>query len=301
MKSSDWEEVSRLHTLAFNTYNKKTGRELSASYRSQANIDACLAMFPDGCFVAKSDHLLGYIFSRCWGKHSWIGTFGVAPDCQGQGIGKQLMQRAIESLNKHKCESIGLETMPDRPYNVGMYARLGFCPVSSTLILEKPTNFSVTPASYEKLSMLPKEKVLSAVCQPSHASWNGLDYALEAKNADEYRWGETLLCGWPKPWGIAIIRTVPVVEGVFRPICDVNALVVHPDKSHLFLDILQAIETFAKSQNISKISLPVNSIYWAALQEALKYGFRVSRVTQRMILKQSNNYPAGINLSKWMM
>ena len=64
MKPSDWEEVSLLHTLAFNGYNNKTGCELSTYYRSRANVDACLAMLPDGCFVAKSDHLLGYIFSR---------------------------------------------------------------------------------------------------------------------------------------------------------------------------------------------------------------------------------------------
>ncbi|MCP3968145.1 MAG: GNAT family N-acetyltransferase [Lentisphaerae bacterium] len=301
MKSSDWKEVSRLNTLAFNTYNQNIGSEPSVSYRSRANIEACLAMFPDGCFVAKENHLLGYIFSRYWGKHGWIGTFGVTPESQGKGVGKQLIQCAIESINKHKCESIGLETMPDSSYNVGMYAKLGFCPVSSTLILEKPTNFSVIPVSYEKLSLLPKEEALSAVYQLSHIAWNGLDYTLEVKNANEYKWGETLLCGWPQPWAIAIIRTFPVIEGVFKPICEVNAVVIHPNKSHLFPTVLQAIETFAKTQNISKISLPINSIYWAELQEALKYGFRVSRAMQRMILKQSNSYPLGIDLSKWLM
>ena len=89
-------------------------------------------------------------------------------------------------------------------------ARLGFCPVSSTLILEKPTNFSVASITYEKLSLLPKEKALSAISTLSYIVWNGLDYSIEAKNADEYRWGETLLFGWPEPWGIAVIRTVSV-------------------------------------------------------------------------------------------
>jgi GNAT superfamily N-acetyltransferase len=76
--------------------------------------------------LPKPTNWLDTFFFRVWGKLGWIGTFGVDPDCHGLGIGKKLLTHAIESLENAGCTTIRLETMPDSPNNVGLYARSGF-------------------------------------------------------------------------------------------------------------------------------------------------------------------------------
>jgi carbamate kinase len=94
--------------------------------RTHRNVAGCLALYPAGCFVAEEDGIAGYVFSRVWGAIGWIGVFGVTADRPGQGIGGQLLAAAIESLRGSGCTTIGLETMPDSPSNVGLYAGRGF-------------------------------------------------------------------------------------------------------------------------------------------------------------------------------
>jgi GNAT superfamily N-acetyltransferase len=291
--------VAQLEAAAFSEYGRLRG--WTPVPRTQQNILACLNLNPGGCFVATIEAPVGFIYSRRWGDVGWIGTFGVHPDFQGQNIGQSLLAAAIRHLEQAGCTTIGLETMPDSPYNVGLYARLGFRPVSPTLTLEKKTGLTTQSADYTLLSQLPEAEALSAVTQISQAAWTGLDYAPEAENADEYKWGETLLCGWPQPWAIAIVRTAPRLEGMSGPLCDVSALVVHPEMRQQFPQILQAVETFAQRQNVPQVRLPINAMDWPVLQQALEYDFRVYHVMLRMIFKQNSVRPAGIDLSRWAM
>jgi GNAT superfamily N-acetyltransferase len=299
MSADQSEAIAKLGVLAFTEYGEPRG--WNPSPRTQQNILACLNLNPSGCFVATVDEPVGFIFSRRWGEVGWIGTFGVHPDFQGQNIGQSLLDAALRHLEGAGCTTIGLETMPDSPYNVGMYARRGFRLMFPTLLLEKKTSLPAQPVPYMLLSQLPKAEAIPAVTRVSQAAWSGLDYAPEAKNADEYKWGETLLLGWPRPWGFAIVRTVPKLEGLLEPICDASALVAHPEMRHQFPQILQAVESFAHNRNVPQVSLPINALDWPVLQQALEYGFRVQHVMLRMFYKQNRVRPAGIDSSRWAM
>ena len=299
MSADQSEAIAKLGVLAFTEYGEPRG--WNPSPRTQQNILACLNLNPTGCFVTTVEELVGFIFSRRWGKVGWIGTFGVHPDFQGQNIGQSLLDAARIHLEGAGCTTIGLETMPDSPYNVGMYTRQGFHPMFPTLLLGKKTTLQPQSTPYMLLSQLHKEEALAAVTRVRQAAWSGLDYAPEAKNADEYKWGETLLFGWPQPWAFAILRTAPKLEGLLEPICDVSALVTHPLRRHQFPQILQAVESFALSWNVSQVSLPINAADWPVLQQALEYGFRVLHVMLRMFFKQKRLHPAGIDLSRWAM
>ena len=126
MTADDVDAVRHLDVAAFTPYMRQTGRGDSSAIKSREMVLACIASSPSGCFVAEDDGIVGYIFSRCNGEIGWIGTFGVHPATQGSGIGKRLLKASSDGLEHAGCRVIGLETMPDSPYDVGMYARAGF-------------------------------------------------------------------------------------------------------------------------------------------------------------------------------
>jgi ribosomal protein S18 acetylase RimI-like enzyme len=301
MTPTDIEVVSQLDVLAFTTYGRQTGYDGPVHPRTHGNVLACLNLNPSGCFVAETDRLVGYIFTRTWGTTGWIGTFGVHPDCQGQGIGRSLLTAAAEHLRGASCTTIGLETMSDSPYNVGFYSRFGFLPTFPTELLVKETGSVATASPYTVLSQLENQEALSAIAQISQAACPGLDLAPEASNARAYEWGETLLVGWPQPWAFAIVRTTPKREGPVQSPADVGVLVMRSKAGESLAEVLRAVEVFVHSRGLDQVSLAVNTADGEALQQALGYGFRVYGVVLRMILDGKYTPPVGRVLSKWLM
>jgi GNAT superfamily N-acetyltransferase len=301
MKADDWEEVSRLDTLAFNSYLQKTGRETRVHHRTQANLIASLALHPKGCFVAKKDKLVGYVFSRIWGKLGWIGTFGVDPDCQGQGIGKKLITQTIESLKEAGCTTIGLETMPDSPYNVGLYTKLGFNLSYPTLYLTKPSAPIVSIPSFSLFSKVNEQEATAFIASLSQSANQNVNYVVEAQNAKEYGWGDTLLFGWPQPYGFAIVRTIFILQGSSQSICGVICVVLEPKSRSQLGEVLQLLQSYAYENHASRITLPVNAIDSKVLREAIANGFQISEIMLRMVYQGKYMPPEGIDVSRWAM
>ena len=298
---TDLEVVSQLDALAFTSYCRKTGYDGPVHQRTHGNVLACLNLNPTGCFVAETDRLVGYIFTRIWGTIGWIGTFGVHPDCQGQGVGRKLLTAAVEHLQEVSCNTIGLETMSDSPYNVGFYSRYGFLLTFPTVLLVKETRSVAMASPYTVLSQLENEEGLSVITQISQAACPGLDYALEVSNAREYKWGETLLVGWPQPWAFAIVRTTPKREGSLESTADISVLVIRSNAAERLREALRAVEAFVQRRGLGQMGLAVNTADGEVLQQALGYGFRVSAVVLRMIFEGKYTRQTGRVLSNWLM
>jgi ribosomal protein S18 acetylase RimI-like enzyme len=301
MKADDWEEVSKLDTLAFNAYFQKTGRETRIHHRTQANLTASLALHPKGCFVAKKDKLVGYILSRIWGKLGWIGTFGVDPDFHSQGIGKRLLTQAVESLKESGCAIIGLETMPDSPYNVGLYAKSGFSPSYPTLYLTKPSKSIVSVPSFKLFSKVNEQTAAAFISSLSQSVNPMVDYVVEVKNAKEYSWGDTLLFGWPEPYGFSLVRSVSILQGSPQPICSIICLVLHPKARRHLVEVLKLLQSYAYKNQASQIILPVNAIDSEVLQVAVTNGFYINGLMLRMIYQGKYLSPKGIDMARWAM
>ncbi|MCP4539417.1 MAG: GNAT family N-acetyltransferase [Chloroflexi bacterium] len=301
MTPADMNAVAPLDVLAFTAYARKIGYEGDISPRTRQNLLACISLNPSGCFVAEADQIVGFIFTHVWGTTGWIGTFGVHPDCQGQGVGRSLLDAAVEYLQRAGCTTIGLETMPESPYNVGLYGRFGFLPIFPTVNLTKETDPSATAWPHAEFGQLDHKKALPAITRISQAACPGLDYAPEVCNAKEYGWGETLLIGWPQPWAFAIVRTAPKPEGKVGPVAYVIALVVQPEARERLMQVLQTVEAFASGRGVGEMSLTVNAADGDALRQALDYGFRVFSIRIRMVLNGAYDYPVGPVLGNWLM
>jgi GNAT superfamily N-acetyltransferase len=302
MTSTDIEAVSQLDMLAFMAYSLQRGNHGPAHPRTYRNILACLNLNPTGCFVAeKKDRLVGYIFTRILGSTGWIGTFGVHPDYQGQGVGRSLLAAAVEHLHGANCMTVGLETMSDSPYNVGFYSRFGFLPTYPTILLTKKTGSIAESSSFELLGRVENKQALAAITKISQAACSGLDYSPEASNAREYEWGETLLVGWPQPWAFAIVRTTPKREAQIATVANIVALVLRSKGAEGLVEVLQTVEFFIDDRGFEQVSLAVNTADGEALQQALCYGFCIREVMLRMVFNGKDLRPVGKVLSSWLM
>ena len=303
MRAEDVDAVREMDAQAFTPYLRRLGGNESEIMppRTRENILASLAIDPAGCFVARDGAPAGYIFSRKLGALGWIGVFGVQPGRHGQGIGGALLSAAVQHLAGLDCSTIGLETMPDCPYNVGFYTRAGFRPSYSVLTLEQGAALEQPAAASALLSGVERATGLKAVTRVSQAACPGLDYAPEAENALQFGWGETLLIGWPATWAVAVVRTVPRREGPAEPVAVVGPMAVSPQARSRLVEALAAVEQFAHGRGLTHLVLSANSGDWPALQALLAAGFRVAQVNLRLLHTGGCEIPPGIDLYRWAM
>jgi ribosomal protein S18 acetylase RimI-like enzyme len=302
MQPSDWQNVTEINQLAFDAYYHQTNRPLQKGKRTQENIQSALAMFPPGCFVAEEgERMLGFVFSRCWGKQGWIGVFGVDPKAQGKGVGKQLLAASIVALQSAGCNPIGLETMPASPYNVGLYMSMGFMPGYNALYMVKEVDSTGDPYVCPTLQQVPLDEGLVKISQISRLVNPSVDYALEARNALEYQWGDVLLPGWPDPWGLAVIRTKNIRDVGNPFVCSPVAVALLEEHRQRYPEILALIEQYAAKLGADEIMLNVNSQEHQALRQTIDYGFRVNRVNVRMVMNPPYADTPGLDLNRWTM
>ncbi len=98
--------------------------------RKRAAIDADCDANPDGIFVAEDEHgaVMGYITTRLWDeiRMGWIPNIAVDPVCQGQGIGRRLIQTALDYFRAEGMTHAKLETLAINETGQHLYPAMGF-------------------------------------------------------------------------------------------------------------------------------------------------------------------------------
>jgi ribosomal protein S18 acetylase RimI-like enzyme len=98
--------------------------------RKNVTIDADIGSEPEGVLVAEDDSgtVLGYLTTTT-DEMSGIGripNLAVAPEAQGQGIGKQLINAALDRFESEGMELIKIETLATNEVGKALYPRFGF-------------------------------------------------------------------------------------------------------------------------------------------------------------------------------
>ncbi|UVK43550.1 GNAT family N-acetyltransferase [Mesorhizobium sp. AR07] len=79
-----------------------------------------------GFLALKGDRIVGCVFALERVAEFYVGKLAVAPDCQGQGLGRRLM-RAVEDLARGRGKAaLELQTRIELTGNHAAFARLGF-------------------------------------------------------------------------------------------------------------------------------------------------------------------------------
>ncbi len=310
MTADDIEPVRQVESAAFGAWwNRQHNESIVLEKRTAANIRSRLARDPAGCFVAGEDgRVVGFIFSCTWGSIGWFGTFSVLPEYQGRGIGKELIGASLAYL-RSAPRTIGLETMPDAPYNLGLYLGMGFQLRAMTLSLSRPVDPALpwpdTCRLWSQAGAETRRRWLDDLRQAAEAVSPGLDYSKEIIITEQFGLGDTLiLCEADRAIGMNVITLQDSRETGEAEDAAVDAALLHPaftDADH-FSTLLQAGQAFAAAHGRSDYYLPVYAGHTWALEQLLRHGFRVARGLVRMVLRGTDEGPRDdrfVELARW--
>jgi len=204
---SDWATKKFGHAMVFPTKQPVYGTYLDGD--------------PEGSFIAVDEHDLpvGYIFTRTLGEVGFFGPFGVVPRAQASHVGKALVEATVRYMERCRCTTIGLETMPETAYNLGLYSKLGFRLFTMTLRLHKEVGPgpSELPSNVEVVTH-PSDALLASIRDVSRTLEPGLDQSKEVGLLRQYPLGAVLT--YEKEGavrGFALCYAFPDTVGLYPP------------------------------------------------------------------------------------
>ncbi|MEF8874530.1 MAG: GNAT family N-acetyltransferase [Candidatus Thermoplasmatota archaeon] len=299
MEEGDSDEVRELDSKAFSMPENMK--------RKKDNVLSCLKLNPESCFVVEEEDIIGYIFSRKWGEIGWIGTFGVHPAHQGQGIGKRLLAKAKNVLEED-CSVIGLTTPIKNKDNIGMYLSQGFSLADPTFRLKKELSSSSassdTPNKMPELEKIENldEEFIRRISNLSRSIVEGLDYKTEIKRTREDDWDEILSFEGESFEGFSIVRTSSMMENQDEwNHLQIKNLIMDSNDVEQVAQVIKSLEVFATRRDLD-IVIPVNKVYPQTLQHLVQdMDYQLTRLYMRMLSRGNYKNLKGVDLSIWGM
>ena len=79
------------------------------------------------CWIGeRAREVVGYGISTIGGGESHVLNLCVAPDWQGRGYGRAILQKLIDEATRFKADSLFLEVRPSNPAAIRLYESMGF-------------------------------------------------------------------------------------------------------------------------------------------------------------------------------
>lgn len=238
------------------------------------------------------------------GTEGWMGPLAVRTDRQGLGLGRTIVETAIEWLRRRGVRTLGLETMPRTVENIGFYSRLGFTPNHLTITMTGEATRRAVSGPVVRLSQLRKnlQRELIARCRERLLqSTPGYDFAREMELTDELDIGDTVAIERDDAIAaFAVWHSAPLTEG--RAADELRVLKLFADGPDSFERLLVALELAAGHGRLRRVAIRCQTAYPAAYHALLKRGYRVRWTDLRMTLDglPEVELPAGeVLLSNW--
>jgi hypothetical protein len=192
---------------------------------------------------------------------------------------------------------------------LGLYLRQGFRPALPTLLLsrklERVTASDAHLAPWSRADVETQRRWLSQLREATHRIRPGLDYSKEITSTARHGLGETLLLiAGTRAIGMSNVWLTGSREGCGHETASVQIMALHPAHTtdETFRALLDASETLAHARNRQEMVLPVNARHAWALDQLLDAGYRVERLSARMIVAGTDTDPSTdnhVNLSRW--
>ncbi|HKA59456.1 MAG TPA: GNAT family N-acetyltransferase [Gemmatimonadales bacterium] len=236
------------------------------------------------------------------GREGWMGPLAVRPDRQGTGVGKTIVQTAADWLIDRGVTTLGLETMPRTPENIGFYARLGFIPgyLTITLTNEIATRGHPAPELLSRRSVAEREAVMDAARALLGELVPGIDFSREILLTSELSLGDTSLVeGSRGVDALAVWHSAPLADSRARDEVRVLKLAARDDAS--FDAAISAVEAAAAKAGIRRIAIRCQSRYGDAFRRLIARGYRVRWTDLRMTYEgyAEQHAPRGVVFSNW--
>jgi GNAT superfamily N-acetyltransferase len=258
----------------------------------------------DGAMVWRDEHgdVAAFNVAHLAGAEGWMGPLAVRPDRQGTGVGKTIVRTAADWLIERGVATLGLETMPRTPENIGFYARLGFTPgfLTITLTNEIATRGQPVPVLLSRRSGDDKESAMQAARRLVGDLVPGIDFSREILLSAELGLGDTSLVeGDDGLDALALWHSAPLADSRTRDEVRVLKLAARDDAA--FDAAIAGVEAAAARAGIRRIAVRCQSRYDDAFQRLIARGYRVRWTDLRMTFE---GYPEqharrGVVFSNW--
>ncbi len=285
MTADRFDEMNRIDVEAWSDWATKKFGKAMVFPTKQPVYGTYLDGDPEGCFIAvdEREQPVGYIFTRTFGTVGFFGPFGVVPRAQASHVGKALVEATVEYMERAGCTTIGLETMPETAYNLGLYSKLGFRLFSLTLRLHRTLGDGPTalPSNVE-VTTVPDDALLARVRDISGTLEPGLDQSKEIALLRKYPIGSVLTYGAKGGVrGFALLYHFPDTVGLYPPsdAHDVRIRILGMDATACGQRDLEAfiaaIEAYARSLGRRTVTLSLYAEYYPSLMTLFALGYRV--------------------------
>ena len=236
------------------------------------------------------------------GAEGWMGPLAVRPDRQGSGVGKTVVRTAADWLIDRGVTTLGLETMPRTPENIGFYARLGFAPgfLTVTLTNEIATRGHPAPALLSKRSAAEKDSGVAAARGLVDDLALGVDFSREILLTAELGLGDTSLIESATGLdALAVWHSAPLADSRTRDEVRVLKLAARDDAA--FEAAIAAVEAAAAKAGIRRIAIRCQSRYVEAFRRLIARGYRVRWTDLRMTYEAypERHAAQGVLFSNW--
>jgi GNAT superfamily N-acetyltransferase len=258
----------------------------------------------EGAMVWRDEHndIAAFNVAHQAGVEGWMGPLAVRPDRQGTGVGKTIVHTAADWLIDRGVTTLGLETMPRTPENIGFYARLGFAPghLTITLTNEIATRGHPAPSLLSRRPVEHRDGVMEAARHLVNDLVRGIDFSREILLTSELGLGDTSLVeGDAGLDALAVWHSAPLADTRTRDEVRVLKLVARDAAS--FDAVISAVEAAAAKAGIRRIAIRCQSRYADAFRRLIARGYRVRWTDLRMTYEgyPEQHAPRGVVFSNW--
>jgi N-acetylglutamate synthase-like GNAT family acetyltransferase len=281
MTERDIPEADRIMRLAFGTF---LGLPDPMSFMGDADyIKTRYHADPPAALVAEVDgKVVGSNFALHWGSVGIFGPLSTHPDFWDKGVAKQMVEKTMGIFEKWQIKHAGLFTFAQSSKHVHLYEKFGFWPRFLTAIMSKPTESSTTElqgswTTYSKLNAAEKDKAIEECKSLTNKIYDGLDLRKEIYSVEKQHLGDTIL-QYDKDdrlVGLAVCHCGPETEAG-SGICYIKFGAIKPENNspQYFDQLLDACESFGKSQGLSRIVAGVNTGRHHAYKRMIERKFR---------------------------
>ena len=288
MRQNDIPQADRIMRLAFGTF---LGLPDPLSFMDDADyVHTRFIANPSAALVAEVDgKLAGSNFALNWGSVGIFGPLTIHPDLWNKGVAKRLLEKTMDIFDKWKIKHAGLFTFAQSIKHIYLYQSFGFWPRFLTSIMSKTIEHTQEPeqsssyhwSRFSELNSDEKTRAIEECRDLTNQIYNGLNLEMEIYSVEKQHLGDTILLREDinKNNGtlsaMAICHCGPGTEAG-SDICYVKfgAVRPSPDSSVYFDQLLAVCESFAKSQQLSRVTAGVNIGRHNAYRKMIEHHFR---------------------------
>lgn len=284
MQEEDLEEADKIMRIAFGTFLglpepiKFLGDADYVRTRFKADPSAAL-------IVETADNkIVGSNFALDWGSVGIFGPLTIHPTYWDKGVARALLVETMKIFQRWGSKHLGLFTFAQSSKHIHLYQKFDFWPRYLTAIMSRSigekgemNGRKIQSTSYSSLLQAQKPKVVLESRNLTNLIFEGLDLSKEIESVDQQKLGDTIFLrdSNGELIGIAVCHTGAGSEagsgncyvkfGAIRP-------GDNPDK--LYIQLLNAIEQFARSRGLLRTIAGVNMGRHGAYRIMIEQGYR---------------------------